>query len=175
MQPLGDFAELTRRSLGSYLSSNPPAVLIHDSATGSFQPIGYQDKKTISRQEFAFQDGSGSEAPGLPRAVAFMVLPLVSQYAPDENQLLIGRAGHCDIQIGDLSISREHARIERVRDSYVIQDLGSMVGTEVSGQIMEPGATHQLSPGEHVSLGTVVFTFLDAAAFYHFVKKFLGE
>jgi hypothetical protein len=175
MRPIGDFADLTKRSLGDYLAGDPPAVLILDHTTRALQPIEHHAKKTISRQEHAFRSEPGNPDQGLPREQAFMVLPLDSRKQPPERRLLVGRAEHCDVRIGDPSISREHARIDRTDDGYTIQDLGSRVGTEVGVQLLEPGTRRPLSSGAHLRFGTVDFTFLDAAAFYQFVKNFLGE
>jgi len=184
VKPIGDFSEVfSRRELGDYLRDDPPAVLIHDAMHGSFKPASGNDGDTIARFEAGFSEGfdaSGEEPPGgvstsLPREVAFMVIPLVSQHDPENSKMIVGRTGACDIQIDDITISRRHAVIERRGEDYLIRDLGSTVSTSINGQLLEPGKSHRLSPGERVSLGTVDFTYLDAAAFYMFAKSFLVE
>lgn len=47
---------------------------------------------------------------------------------------LLGRALDCQVHIRDLTVSRRHARITRVDDRYMIEDLGSGNGTFVNEQ-----------------------------------------
>src|SRR4029079_16215287 len=47
---------------------------------------------------------------------------------------LLGRALDCQVHIRDLTVSRRHARITRVDDRYMIEDLGSGNGTVVNEQ-----------------------------------------
>jgi len=46
---------------------------------------------------------------------------------------LVGRLPGCDIQLGHPSLSREHARLEPVGDSWRLRDLGSKNGCTVNG------------------------------------------
>lgn len=47
---------------------------------------------------------------------------------------VLGRALDCQIHIRDLTVSRRHARITKVDDRYMIEDLGSGNGTFVNGE-----------------------------------------
>jgi len=76
--------------------------------------------------------------------------------------------------VGDLTVSTTHAIIERDGDGCFIEDAGATHGTIVSHQLLAPGTRHQLSTGEHVTLGDVDLIYLDAGAFFFFVKRFLG-
>ena len=179
MKPIGDFADLFfRQELGDYLHDNPPAVLIHDAMGGSFKPASGDNKDTIARFDVGFDAGGDEPSERahtpVPREVAFMAIQLVSQHDPENRQMIVGRTAACDIQIDDVTVSRRHAVIERRGEDYLIRDLGSTVSTSINGQLLEPGKDHRLSPGERVSFGTVDFTFLDAAAFYLFVRSYLG-
>ncbi len=49
-------------------------------------------------------------------------------------QVIIGRAGTCDISIGHKSISRRHMKIILGDGSFVVEDLGSQNGVKVNGQ-----------------------------------------
>lgn len=44
---------------------------------------------------------------------------------PDRDLIKLGREPSCDIVVGDRKASREHARIERRRDKYVLVDVSS--------------------------------------------------
>jgi FHA domain len=69
-----------------------------------------------------------------------------------EDDLLLGRHLSCDIVLGDLSVSRRHARL-RFRDGHwVLQDLESTNGTSVNGARV---GRCQLHPGDELHVGTV--------------------
>ncbi|MFH1844226.1 MAG: FHA domain-containing protein, partial [bacterium] len=136
MRPIGDFADqFSRQDLGDYLHGKPPAVLIHDAMAGSFKPASGDQGDTIARIEARFTEGfdaGGDELPEetltpIPREVAFMAIPLVSQHDAENRQMIVGRTMACDIQIDDVTVSRRHAVIERRGEDYLIRDLGSTV------------------------------------------------
>ena len=68
----------------------------------------------------------------------------------------IGRGASSTIQLADDQVSREHARIERKDDEYVIQDLGSSNGLILNGlQIQES----VLEPGDEIEIGNATLVF----------------
>ena len=76
-----------------------------------------------------------------------------------------GRASSNDIQINDEKSSRQHFKLERRDDGFVVSDLGSTNGTRVNGvKITEPVL---LLNGDTVSVGKCDYVFEDdeAAAF----------
>jgi pSer/pThr/pTyr-binding forkhead associated (FHA) protein len=61
------------------------------------------------------------------------------------------------LPVQDKSVSREHARLSRLQNNYVIEDLGSTNGTMVNGsRISEATLLH---PGDVVSIGAIDFRF----------------
>lgn len=56
------------------------------------------------------------------------------------DSLLLGRASDCDLQLRDITVSREHARISRRPDGrYQVEDLGSNLGTTLNGNpVLKP-------------------------------------
>ncbi len=52
----------------------------------------------------------------------------------DQNEIIIGRDSGNDIQIDNVAVSREHARIIRGPNYYLIEDLDSTNGTFVNGK-----------------------------------------
>ncbi len=46
-------------------------------------------------------------------------------FSPDQRQLTLGRDAACDVVLADRKASRQHARIERRRDKYVLIDQSS--------------------------------------------------
>jgi len=47
-----------------------------------------------------------------------------------KNEITIGRGTENDIVLLDQTISRNHARIAKTREGYLLTDLGSFNGTE---------------------------------------------
>ena len=69
--------------------------------------------------------------------------------------LFIGRSAECGVSIDDDQVSREHAKIERSEEGFVIVDLNSTNGTLVNGVAIE---SHLLQDGDRLQIGT--FTVL---------------
>jgi hypothetical protein len=70
----------------------------------------------------------------------------------------IGRAPESDLFLDDITVSREHAVIEREPDGIYIRDLGSLNGTYVNRQRV----THsRLRDGDEVQVGKFKLTFLE--------------
>ncbi|UQA58458.1 sigma 54-interacting transcriptional regulator [Polyangium aurulentum] len=75
--------------------------------------------------------------------------------------VVIGRAAPAEVQIGDDSLSREHARFTCGEGSIVVEDLGSLNGTWMHGDRVERGEVHV---GEEVVLGRVIVAASERAA-----------
>ena len=122
MEPIGSFAERFRQtSLEDYLASSPPAVLLQDAASGSFQPVGDEPGDTLFRVEPTPDPGDSGlvlSRSSLPKEQAYLVVPLDSAEAGERPRLVLGCAEYCDLRIADSSISREHAMLERRGNDY---------------------------------------------------------
>ncbi len=68
--------------------------------------------------------------------------------------LVVGRGLGADIPLGDPTISRRHASLERAGEQVIVRDLGSSNGTFVNGRRVEAGI---LAPGDTVTFGKVTF------------------
>lgn len=51
-----------------------------------------------------------------------------------EETAVVGRSFQADIQLFDSTVSRRHCRLEKVGESYLLTDLGSLNGTYVNGE-----------------------------------------
>jgi pSer/pThr/pTyr-binding forkhead associated (FHA) protein len=71
-----------------------------------------------------------------------------------DGELTIGRGEGCDIVVDDPTMSRTHARLTRVGDAIVVEDLGSRNGTIVNGDLV---ARAELRTGDTMTLGRVTF------------------
>lgn len=74
----------------------------------------------------------------------------------EEGGLQIGRDPKLGVEISDATISRQHARIVREGDEFLLEDLGSYNGTSVADV---PVLACPLSDGDRVEFGTCVFYF----------------
>jgi predicted component of type VI protein secretion system len=81
----------------------------------------------------------------------------------DQSTLTIGRGDECDIMLPDRHVSRYHARISRVDDTYAVEDLGSKNGTYVNGR--EVKAMRMLEDGDEIQIALrFKLAFVDAGA-----------
>ncbi len=70
----------------------------------------------------------------------------------------LGRDSSNPIQVHDTEVSRRHAEIRRVGDTYTVADLASSNGTFVNGQRIE---SHELASGDRVQVGSTLMLFTD--------------
>jgi hypothetical protein len=71
-------------------------------------------------------------------------------------ELTIGRAEQSDIPLADPGVSRNHARVVREGDDFIVEDLRSTNGTEVNGQ---PIRRRRLANGDLVKLASSTLQF----------------
>ena len=79
----------------------------------------------------------------------------------NKEQLTIGRRPNNDIQIDNLAISGEHARIVTILDDSFLEDLNSTNGTLVNGQ---PITRHVLKNNDAIELGKYKLKFMSETA-----------
>jgi Inner membrane component of T3SS, cytoplasmic domain/Domain of unknown function (DUF1707) len=71
----------------------------------------------------------------------------------------IGRDLGCDLVLGDRTVSRYHASLDRSEDGWLLGELGSTNGTLLNGwRIASPVAVR---PGDRVSFGALTFIVSD--------------
>ena len=66
-------------------------------------------------------------------------------------ELLVGRHAGCDVVLGDVSVSRRHARLTFRDGRWVLRDLDSTNGTRVNGRRV---VRCRLEPGDRLRLGS---------------------
>ena len=70
---------------------------------------------------------------------------------------LIGRAKKCEISLPDPFISSKHARLDKQKNSFYIEDLGSANGTYLNEMKLEGRA--ELQDGDRISIGKIDLVF----------------
>jgi FHA domain-containing protein len=78
-------------------------------------------------------------------------------FAVTAERTLVGRSPDCDIFLDDVTVSRRHAELQRVDDSLVIRDLGSLNGTFVNRRRIESAV---LEDDDELQIGKYHLTFL---------------
>ncbi len=78
-------------------------------------------------------------------------------FQPEAGRTLIGRSPECEIFLDDVTVSRRHAELERVGDTFTIRDLGSLNGTYVNRRRIESAV---LENDDEVQIGKYRLTFL---------------
>ncbi len=83
-----------------------------------------------------------------------LVPPLGKPIEIDKDSVLIGRELTCDIVLNDGSVSRRHAKIERIEGAFKITDQGSANGTFLDSQRITGSF---LKNGQELRLGGMVY------------------
>ena len=71
-------------------------------------------------------------------------------------RVIMGRSENADIKIADTKSSREHAELAKIKNKYVLSDLGSANGIVVNDLKVNQ---HTLSDGDKVIVGATVYKF----------------
>ena len=71
--------------------------------------------------------------------------------------MIFGRSREADVQVGDVGVSRKHARLDAQADGgWRVLDLGSQAGTRVNGRLFQE---HELVYGDLLNIGSVNLRF----------------
>ncbi len=86
---------------------------------------------------------------------------VIRKFELDDKSVKIGRDSNNDLIITDPfdTVSRRHAIIEKVDDTYIVKDLGSLNGTTVNGKQIK---SMNLTDGDIIKFGGVIVRFYDA-------------
>jgi transcriptional regulator with AAA-type ATPase domain len=74
---------------------------------------------------------------------------------PREARLVVGRDPSAHIRLDNVSVSREHVRVE-VGDEVFVEELGSKNGTRVGGRALAKGERALVAPGTVLEVGDVL-------------------
>ena len=78
-----------------------------------------------------------------------------------DQALTFGRAPECDFQIGERSVSRQHARLWKEPSGYRVKDLDSTNKTLLNDQ---PIIEAELKDGDHITIGSCVLKFMERSS-----------
>jgi diguanylate cyclase (GGDEF)-like protein len=102
-----------------------------------------------------------------PRLIVVSGMLLGQQMELGDAPVIVGRASECALSMPHPSVSRQHCRIWRDGDRYMIEDLGSTNRTYLNGK---PITRAELRDGDQISVGNNAikfFTSTSLEANYH--------
>lgn len=89
---------------------------------------------------------------------------------------VIGRAKSCDVQIDDLSVSRNHGTLTRDNDGiWNYMDLGSKNGAVINGEKVRPNVPVEVKAGDVIMLGAAECTLFPVSLEEHRNNVMLRE
>jgi len=94
-------------------------------------------------------------------------------YEIGAKEFVLGRLPECDIQLQSSMVSRKHARVVRVGDEYMFEDLGSGNGSFVNGKRIEGPVA--LKHDDRLKVGPILMRFEADGAAQQRAKSPLAE
>jgi transcriptional regulator with GAF, ATPase, and Fis domain len=70
-----------------------------------------------------------------------------------DRPLVLGRSSECDVQLPDPKLSRRHCRIAPGEAGWLVEDLGSSIGTFLDGRQLRGRAS--IAPGQRLRIGSM--------------------
>lgn len=111
-------------------------------------PAGRQgSEKTIIAESSVGQRLAKVHKPGT------MYIVFQGGQIPIAKRISIGRDAENSISLDDVMVSRRHAVIQKVKNEFFIEDLGSTNGTFLNGEAVPPGKYMRLTPHDKVRIG----------------------
>jgi hypothetical protein len=89
-------------------------------------------------------------------APAELVLPGGGRVSIESEAVVIGRMPECAVVLSDPNVSRRHAEVVRVNETFVVRDLGSTNGTKLNGV---PIREQYLTTGDNITVGSTTLVF----------------
>ena len=143
------------------MSSCPACGFKLMSATQQFAPVSSSSKEAnepiINLASLVPDISAPSEN---DRAAMFTVVrgPQIGSIFPVCGRMVIGRNPHCDIFLNDMTVSREHAVIERQANGYRLTDRNSYNGVWVNDEMIESAV---LRDGDMVQFGSFTLKYTE--------------
>ncbi len=112
--------------------------------------------------------------PGNRSSCLVMIYPvgqwMGTKFTLTDQPMIIGRGDECEIRISDTSVSRRHARLEKIKGEYYVLDMQSTNGSYVNDKSSQSGEPLLLKDGDYVRIGNCIFRYLtggNVEADYH--------
>jgi two-component system response regulator AtoC len=90
---------------------------------------------------------------------------LITCELPGDGSVTIGRGEGADLELPDLRVSRQHARVHvGPGPSFAVEDLGSVNGTRIGRERLPPGQRVSIRVGEAIFIGSTIALVQSTAA-----------
>ena len=86
---------------------------------------------------------------------------VISEYDLNQEETTIGRKEENEVHVDNLAVSSRHARILKIGNKVILEDLGSTNGTQVNDRDV---TKHVLNHGDIITVGKHTLTFICANA-----------
>jgi hypothetical protein len=143
-----------RNALGSSYCSSCGAVL--ERATSDHTTITFHPLTPVDPNEIDLGRTANADSP-----VAVLVVrqgaKAGSRYAIEASRTSVGRHPDSDIFLDDITVSRRHAEINQLGNSFEVVDSGSLNGTYVNRERIERVL---LSSGDEIQIGKFKLVFV---------------
>ena len=160
-----------KKSSGNYSDSSRGAEESERSIAGRTRDFGESGRRIVSKSEhLGLAPSSGFEESAdtsvlMDVSMGNTVTRLVPSDGDSEHQIYliegetrVGRQGAmCDICIEDNSISRVHAKLEKIGDRVIVTDLGSTNGTFLNGRLLPVNEAVETSVGDKLSFAKLEY------------------
>lgn len=93
---------------------------------------------------------AGEIAPGEVMLVVRQGPEIGARFSLDGDQVTVGRVPGNDIQLDDVTVSRQHAVLVRQGAAWLVRDLGSLNGTYVNSERVDESVVQH---GDEVQIG----------------------
>jgi pSer/pThr/pTyr-binding forkhead associated (FHA) protein len=117
---------------------------------------------TMSFDAVVEEGAEGARPDGLGEGAALVIRTgggrAGEQFAVNREVMTIGRAPQSDVFLDDITVSREHALLERRPDGLHLTDRASLNGTYVNRQRVESA---RLSDGDELQIGKYRLTYIE--------------
>jgi hypothetical protein len=83
-----------------------------------------------------------------------------TEYALDQELVIIGRSSEADLRLADTGVSRRHGEVRRIgKAEHSYRDLGSTNGSKVNGHIATPANPVRLRDGDRIEVGNSALVY----------------
>lgn len=142
---------------GVQFTAKPTLNVFPDSSLqdGEFEIAAMWKKEDIVETQGMAVDKEQNEWGSIPPR-AFMIIEGTQIFTLEQEVINIGRMRTNDLVIDDPRVSRNHAQLRAMKESYMLFDLDSSGGTFVNGV---PISQTQLRPGDVISFAGVAIVY----------------
>jgi hypothetical protein len=159
----GHYRQLLQLGREEFLAAAAPAALVRyrkdgeQPANSGVRTLTLDDPEYVGDETLPYSKTSALE-------MELELFPLAKKPgASFPDRITIGRTSNNDVVIADTSISRLHAYVKRVADSWVVADAGSKNGSWLKGAALVPRKEQPLTSRALLRFGDVDVTFYLAA------------